>query len=379
MRLHGTSVSGSVRRPHLRRHAESCDLGTASVHYVGMACSVRGLSAGCALAAQLACGLETVELGGGSAGDTGSVPAADEQQRTQDQVGTATANGEQSPVPSSGPLEGAANFEFPSDPAAPQSGCQKVDFLFVIDNSPSMAFAQQNLKNSFPGFLKVLGDNLEANDFQIMVVDTDSRDVERAPDEAVVVDRCIDTLGAGRRTNGETDEECGLADSQRFVTVGQPEAELDATFSCMASVGTQGDDREQQVGALLAAVSPAENDAGGCNETFLRRDAILVVTIITNTDDQETLRNPQDWYDELLLRKDGKEASIVVLGFLPGDAFAPESSGIACRLLAGFTPAPRLFTHNQPASVCAENYGPSFEAAVANIDLACDRFVPPIE
>ena len=41
-------------------------------------------------------------------------------------------------------------------PGDGEMGCQKVDFLFVIDNSGSMEDEQNNLINSFPGFINTI-------------------------------------------------------------------------------------------------------------------------------------------------------------------------------------------------------------------------------
>jgi hypothetical protein len=325
-----------------------------------------------------------VELGSPGLGRDAGITVPPEQQQTEPLDPSATGGG----LPEVAPLGGLDGLgEFDSLPESAEKGCEKVDFLFVIDNSRSMAFAQENLKNSFAGFLSVLGDNLDANDFHIMVVDTDSWDgraedgEQPTVDAATGIDRCNDTLGAGRRSNGQDQQDCQVANGKRFVSLEQPE--LDSTFACMATVGTLGNAREQQMGAMLAAVSGPENDVGGCNEGFLRRDAILVVTIITNTDDQASLGDPAIWYDTLLQQTDKEEASVVVQGFLPGDAFAPSSSGLICNVLAAINSAPRLeefissFTHGHFASVCESDYGPFFDAAVDSIQLACDDFVPP--
>ncbi|HEY8374956.1 MAG TPA: vWA domain-containing protein, partial [Nannocystis sp.] len=53
-------------------------------------------------------------------------------------------------------------------------GCEKVDFLFVVDNSGSMADEQMNLINSFPGFISTITQTLDAQDYHIMAVSTDN-------------------------------------------------------------------------------------------------------------------------------------------------------------------------------------------------------------
>ena len=54
-------------------------------------------------------------------------------------------------------------------------GCEKIDFLFVIDNSGSMAQHQDNLIASFPAFLeKILAEVPTLEGHHIMVVDSDA-------------------------------------------------------------------------------------------------------------------------------------------------------------------------------------------------------------
>ena len=134
---------------------------------------------------------------------------------------------------------------------------------------------------------------------------------------------------------------------------------------------------------MLAAMTREQNGSGGCNAGFSRDDAVLVVTLITNTDDEASAADPDAWYDALVQQKGGRESSVVMLGFLPGDAFAPSTAGVLCNVVSGFSRAPRLeglvtrFTHHQVASVCEADYGPLFATAVENIERACDAFVPP--
>ena len=53
-----------------------------------------------------------------------------------------------------------------------EMGCEKVDFLFVIDDSGSMIDEQEQLVASFPGFIDTIQNTLTAQDYRIMVVDT---------------------------------------------------------------------------------------------------------------------------------------------------------------------------------------------------------------
>ena len=55
-----------------------------------------------------------------------------------------------------------------------QMGCEKIDFLFVIDNSGLMDDEQANLVASFPNFISTIQNTLMAQDYHIMAVDTDA-------------------------------------------------------------------------------------------------------------------------------------------------------------------------------------------------------------
>lgn len=270
---------------------------------------------------------------------------------------------------------GAAN-------SAQQEDCRKIDFLFVIDNSFSMESEQASLTRSFPRFMSVIARELQAADFHVMVVDTDAM----GPGEAVAAEKhapstpdeiCDVTLGAGRRsTRSGTD--CELASRARFIGADQPE--LARAFACIGQVGTAGSSYEQPVGALLEATSAGL--AGACNKSFLRDDAVLVVTLVTDEDDAVTAAQPPAWRDALLRAKHGDESALVLLG-LVADPQRPEAlPGGPCATLDPGG-APRLesfvesFRFGSLGDVCAADYTPFFERAVSVIGDACHQFVPP--
>jgi hypothetical protein len=315
----------------------------------------------------LSCGLQEVELrpasrlGGADAGGPSGPTRGD----------TAAAAPSPSGAAPNGPDLGAA-----PEPSA-GSGCSKVDFLFVVDNSLSMLLKQSNLINSFPGFLRVVQANVEASDFHIMVVDTDGWD--GSDSEATGSERCRDTLGGGKRT-GATGADCGVSGDARYLSSAQPD--LEQTFACVARVGTFGESEEQPMDALLQAIGRAQNGPGGCNEGFLRDDAILVVTLITDSDDRASIGNPATWRQELLARKADDDAALVVLGLVGDNNLDDGLAGGPCSFL-GASGAPALQSFVQSleqgflASVCADDYAPFFEEAVSRIDTACRAFVPP--
>jgi hypothetical protein len=184
---------------------------------------------------------------------------------------------------------------------------------------------------------------------------------------------CPVTLGAGK-TNDPLDNPCNFASGEAYMTDAEPD--LEVAFTCAAKVGAGGDGNERPMEAMTESIGPLVAP-GECNEGFLRDDAILVVTFITDEEDMGSMGSPATWKQALLDAKYGNEDAIVMLGLL-GDADVP---GGVCSDQAD--PAPLLrqfaesFTNGQWGSVCEPDYTPFFVEAVDTIDFACDNFVPP--
>src|SRR5690349_84170 len=99
------------------------------------------------------------------------------------------------------------------------AGCDKVDFLYVVDNSASMVDKQENLARSFLGFSQIVSTTLGTNDHHVMVIDTDANNVGdtlNGYDSTGDGDSCVGELGAGRRIGGEG-EDCGVDGNQRYL------------------------------------------------------------------------------------------------------------------------------------------------------------------
>lgn len=271
------------------------------------------------------------------------------------------------------------------------AGCQKIDFLFVVDNSGSMADEQEALANSFNGFITSIQNTVMAKDYHIMVIDTDAGNAfeqscfvlcqllpvcEGYPcDMLPVAEGCDAMLGSGLVADPGA-KACGVVGGKRFMVDGQPN--LSSTFQCLAKVGTDGDGSERPMEAMIAAMTSL-NGAGACNEGFLRKDALLVVTFITDEeDDGQSKGTPAGWNAALVAAKVGAEKSIVVLGLI-GDPDQPNpvcGEGVA-------EASPRLrefaesFTFGSTGSICSPDYAPFFDASVSVIDTACQQFEPP--
>ena len=177
----------------------------------------------------------------------------------------------------------------------------------------------------------------------------------------------------------------------------------------MGNRGFAGPGNEQTMDALVASIGPL-NEPGQCNEGFLRDDAILVVTVITDEEDSpgdavplpaldgscepvdadtNSTGSPAAWKEAIVDAKSGDATSAVVLALI-GDCDAEGTCpGIALDVLnpaapiTGAEPAPRLrefatsFEYGTVGPVCAADYAPFFEEAVSVIESACEDFVPP--
>ena len=173
---------------------------------------------------------------------------------------------------------------------------------------------------------------------------------------------------------------CNVTGDQRFIEMGQPD--LPGTFACLAEVGTEGSGDERQAGALVQALEAS--GPGSCNEGFLRDDAILVVTVITDEDegymDAGSPGDPAQWKSKVMAAKNGDEEAMVVLGLI-GDGGQP---GAVCTETEGagaFAPTLNEFVTSFPrhvvGSVCEPNYADFFEQAVDIIKTTCEVYVPP--
>ncbi len=282
------------------------------------------------------------------------------------------------------------------------NGCKKVDFLFIIDNSGSMADEQNNLAASFPSFINSISSTLDAaQDYHIMVIDTDAWMWSGCEFSTCLFPiplpiptcvgyecgvtqplECEDVLGAGvtyPRGANASNMDCNFASGGRYMSDSEPN--LVGAFQCAARVGTDSTDGvERPMEAMVAALSQA-GEVGQCNEGFLRDDAILVVTFITDEDDDAgdgSEGTVESWRQALVDAKNGDESSIVALGLFGDDDLpnaicngAAESSARLRAFLDSWGPQGFF------GSICAPDYDDFFQAAVDIIDTTCDEFMPP--
>lgn len=196
------------------------------------------------------------------------------------------------------------------------------------------------------------------------------------------------------RTSGlnSSNRSCGpYANKQKFMT---KDDDLDDKFVCAAKLGTSGTGDEKPMEAMVAAVGKELNTAS-CNAGFLRKEALLVVTIITDEEDDQgdvsgssgSKDGPEEWYKALVAAKGGDPKNVVVLGLIgtekdnecdplvgPEVNIDTEGAQISERLM---TFVKKFKKRGVIGDVCAENYGEFFREAVGVIDLACEE-KPPV-
>jgi hypothetical protein len=196
-----------------------------------------------------------------------------------------------------------------------QNAVQKVDLLFVIDDSQSMAGEQERLRSQIPRMIRVLT--------------TGDQDGDNAPDFPAVRDLQVGVVSTDMGTGGYTLPSCdnGVVGKDgalltrgdtsipgcmatypsilRFRPEDHPEdrrlAEAEAfagDVNCVASAGVAGCGLEQPLEAALKAVTPSSCQEPHCtftmgtrghadtvNAGFVRPDSLLAIVVLTDEED----------------------------------------------------------------------------------------------
>lgn len=269
-----------------------------------------------------------------------------------------------------------------------------IDFLFVIDNSGSMGDIQKAIADSIPDFINTVQNDIpELESYHIGVVSTDEGFFNSTPDN----NKCktlggltIHTTDLARRPASVT---CTpYASGKNFMV---NEDDLGDKFKCASELGANGNGNERPMDAMRAALGDDLTKKGGCNEGFFREDAILVVVLITDEEDDPRIADngnpggskggPDDWYKALRAFKKDRPEYLVVLSmvgipepnaceetFKPGssdDGKGPKTAEIGERLIT-FTK--KFGKHGVAGDVCADNFDPFFKDALSALSLACE-------
>ncbi len=280
-----------------------------------------------------------------------------------------------------------------------QLECERIDFLFVVDNSSSMADEQAHLVAAVPGFVEAMQTALpDVKSLRVGVVDTDAYPALGTPDAladscpaGVDCDSCDYTLGAlATKPNSALDPEqsCGFSTDKPYMD--GLSADFATEFECAAVVGTEGNPVEQQATALVNAVSGELNAEGACNDTFVRDDALLVFLMISDEEDDVadmpepqggSLGEPKVWFDAIVEAKGGIATNTVALGLIGGSPRFDDCTELSADLngaeqttrLGGFIGS---FENSFTGSVCSEGYDAFFQAALEEVSEGCRFFIP---
>lgn len=277
-------------------------------------------------------------------------------------------------------------------------GCKgKIDFLFLISRAGQMQTEQKQLLASFPDFIATIETMFPEFDTHIMVANPEGtwtgwaceqdckfnacssevQDYVCGPTSYELVTDCDEVLGAGLLFNAgpdATNSPCSLAGGRRYI-VTREEPDLLAAFQCIARVGTYG--YPPPTGdALIAALSPYLS-VGECNRGFLRDDALLFLTFIVDSEDEESKTYVSDWYKAIVKAKHGDPGAVVTLLVtpqyspveIPGCTVAFDHENKLRDLIT-------MFPFHLEGDTCAPSYAPYFNDAAKLVGEACASFVP---
>ncbi|HEU5055208.1 MAG TPA: hypothetical protein VFU21_01730 [Kofleriaceae bacterium] len=276
--------------------------------------------------------------------------------------------------------------------------CNRMDLIFVIDDSGSMKEEQANLAANFPDFISVIDgyvtDSGEPLDYRIAIT-TSGRDVRYQIDPPEV---CLPVLGCedpdpfppttDSGDDGAFKQKCDM--SRRWIERADPD--VSGTFSCAARVGTGGPSIEMPLYATELALSERVSD--GTNAGFLREDALLGLVILSDeddcsrTDNNFTVESDQchpEWPENVAIDhftsfldtvkgERGRWATAVIAG--PNNCSSQFGDAVNARRLKQFVS--ETGTNGVFSSICQGDLSSALADALETFDAACEAF-PPVD
>jgi hypothetical protein len=202
-------------------------------------------------------------------------PGDDDSTGDDDAPGTPDASDPNAGFIDAAPFLDAGPFV---DGGALGGACEKIDILFVVDNSGSMAEEQAALATAFPQFVSVIENYTNQTgqhlDYHIAITTTD---ITFSQDDPIFGPQ-VSMWNDGKFVTGNCQAQ-GWP-NRRFLQKG--DSNVSAAFSCAAHVGTDGSGLEMPLEAAKEALIdrvPAPN-AG-----FIREDALLAIVMLTDEND----------------------------------------------------------------------------------------------
>lgn len=276
----------------------------------------------------------------------------------------------------------------PGDVDAAAEQCRKMDLVFVVDDSGSMAEEQNNLASNFPMFATVLNDyrlgSGEELDYRAAVTTTGITASYTIVIPAIPPFPEMRISQSQTGADGKFRQTCGM--TRPWLERTDPD--MASTFACAARVGTNGPAIEMPLRAAELAVQDAVNPG------FLRDDALLGIVVITDEDDCSRRNSPfETGGDECAANGDtdiatvtsfvtgfdqrkgdrGRWATAVIAG--PAEcmsAFGAASDAIRLKQFVHETGATAVF-----GDICQGSLAPALQQALDTFQAACENF-PPI-
>ncbi len=246
----------------------------------------------------------------------------------------------------------------------PSSSENKLDVLFMIDNSPSMLPLQQKLIAQFPSFMEPLkmvptpdGSGVALPNIHVAVVSSDT-----GPGKFAQASNChfggdygqFQFAPRGTCTKAPlhtTPTQQTFLSASMNQTVTNFDGDISDAFGCIAALGANGCGFEGQLKSVRWALDPLGVPAG--NEDFLRPDATLAVVLVTNEDDCSVP-------DDSDLADPTQTLMADPLG--PFDSFRCNEFGHLCNINGTMQPPPRGAADHLQGCVSNETQTPTATA-----------------
>jgi hypothetical protein len=326
---------------------------TSLIHRAAVACLVAGLTVACNadngrsgidFSGTETTGMSTTDPG--TSGTDTDPSDTDGSSSTTDPTADPTTTGPGSTGSTGGGSEDGTTTDAPVVP------CIGVDLLFVVDNSTGMAEKQGRLLATAQGFADMVRDGVTSagGDVNMAVITTDESSF-------------VTPMG-GTYLSGEA-----------FMTAASTDG---MELGVALDVGESGDPNERPMDMVIEALT-TEAEVGQPNEGFLREDALLVIVLLTDEeDDLEQVTqwgssgDPAGWTDTV---EDVKTylRNVVPLSIVPTGASSCSDDMDAPRLVEFTDGFPRGATHD----VCDTEYGTFLMGQIGSLNQACDLFVSP--
>lgn len=185
----------------------------------------------------------------------------------------------------------------------------KVDVLWVVDSSGSMAWAQNQLKSKFQSFAQRLKET--RIDFQVGVTSLDVCQVDSTTGYAIPDALCPSAayISEGVKTGGKIVGPLRgtlQTDPVSKRTILRDTADFIEAFQRTAMLGTKGSAMEHGLWAAKLAVEKSLQKTAE-NQGFIRADAALSVVVLSDEEDDSVQMWCEDAYGRTSLDADGKK------------------------------------------------------------------------